>query len=317
MVREEALRAINEDQLDYIQQPVAVDFNATDFMPVSFTIKGMKYEIEEVLDRFRIRTELPVNAFLVRTHIGHVFLLYFHFNDFSRYRAANEGRWVLSFRVLDDNELMAFYRRERKMIVNMTLKRIADFHGHLCPDLVLGGKLCEYIQTLLPADGISAIIAENCTSALDAIQIMLGSTIGNQRLKVIDLGKHNYTVIPKTETGSFRLDLHNQEYGDEDMYKRLSRKMVSNTIVMDEVVNLQMIIDERVRHLLRQPPESLFKVEPIERRQEPSEVPSVYLTCCQCKEQVLDSHAVEYGHEIFCMPCFEVFKSGNMYYRLQ
>jgi formylmethanofuran dehydrogenase subunit E len=86
------------------------------------------------------------------------------------------GFWVLSFRILNDYELMALYRRERKMIVNMALKRIADFHGHVCPDLVLGSKFCEYIQKLLPsnkfANGIAAIISENCTSALDAIQIL-------------------------------------------------------------------------------------------------------------------------------------------------
>jgi formylmethanofuran dehydrogenase subunit E-like metal-binding protein len=38
------------------------------------------------------------------------------------------------------------------MIVNMALKRIADFHGHVCPDLVLGSKFCEYIQKLLPSN---------------------------------------------------------------------------------------------------------------------------------------------------------------------
>jgi hypothetical protein len=32
---------------------------------------------------------------------------------------------------------------------------------------------------------------------------------------------------------------------------------------------------------------------------------------------VLSSHAVEYGDEIYCMPCFQVLKSENSYYRLQ
>jgi len=76
------------------------------------------------------------------------------------------------------------------MIVNMALKRIADFHGHLCPDLVLGARLCERVLELVPSEGngngLAAIIAENCTSALDAIQIMLGITLGNQRLKVMN-----------------------------------------------------------------------------------------------------------------------------------
>ena len=208
------------------------------------------------------------------------------------------------------------------MIVNMALKRIADFHGHLCPDLVLGGKLCEYIQQVLPvnepANGITNIIAENCTSALDAIQIILGITMGNQRLKVMDLGKHNYTVIPKSGGECFRLVLNYQKYKDEHTYQRLTRKMLKNTILMDEVVSLQMMIDQRVRHLLKQPPESLFRIEAIEREQQLPEVPSVYHTCCRCNEQVLSSHAVEYEHQIYCLPCFRTMKKiGPQCYQLQ
>jgi formylmethanofuran dehydrogenase subunit E len=321
MVREEALRAINEDQLDYIQKPVIVDFDTTKAMPLSFTVKGKRHEIGEILEQFRTRKELPMNAFLVRTNDNLVFFLYFHFSRFGPNRSTRKGCWILSFRILDDDELMAFYRRERKMIVNMALKRIADFHGHLCPDLVLGGKLCEHIQKMLPitepANGIATIIAENCTSALDAIQIMLGTTMGNQRLKVMDLGKHNYSIIPKTMANSFRLVLNEQEYKDEDTYKRLSDKMLNSTILMDEVVSLQMMIDERVKHLLKQPPESLFRVEPIEREQQLPEVPSVYLTCCRCNEQVLGSHAVEYENQTYCLPCFRAMKVGNMSYWLQ
>jgi len=202
MHREEALRAINEDQLDYIQKPVSVDFDAAGRFPISFTHCGEKHVVSEILARFRMARTYPINAFLVRTAGDLVFLIYFQIKRVSRHRSIHQGSWVLSFRILHDHELMAFYRRERKMIVNMALKRIADFHGHLCPDLVLGCKLCEVIQNLLPpgeaANGIAAIIAENSTSAFDAIQIMLGATLGNQRLKVMDLGKHNYTVIPKS-----------------------------------------------------------------------------------------------------------------------
>ena len=321
MVREEALRAINEDQLDYIQQPVIVDFDTSYSMPLSFTVKGKQHNVGEVLDQFRTRKGLPLNAFLVRTNDGLVFLLYFHFSGLDLHRSTDEGCWILSFRILDDEELMAFYRRERKMIVNMALKRIADFHGHLCPDLVIGGKLCEYIQQILPvsepANGIATMIAENSTSALDAVQVMLGVTMGNQRLKVMDLGKHNYTIIPTKISDSFRMVLNHQNFKDEEAYKRLSSKMIGNTILMDEVVSLQIMIDERVKYLLRQPPESLFRIEPIERERQLPEVPTHYLTCCQCNEQVLGSHAVEYGDRFYCLSCFQTMKAANMYYRLQ
>ncbi len=321
MVREEALRAISEDQLDYIQQPVVVDFDATDSMPLSFTVKDRQYSVGEVLDQFRTREGLPLNAFLVRTSDNFVFLLYFHFNNLNLHRSTNEGCWILSFRILDDDELMAFYRRERKMIVNMALKRIADFHGHLCPDLVIGGKLCEYIQQMLPisepANGIATMIAENNTSALDAIQVVLGVTMGNQRLKIMDLGKHNYIIIPTKETDRFRMVLNHQDFKDEEAYKRLSQKVLDNTILMDEVVCLQLMVDERVKYLLRQPPESLFRIEPIERDRQLPEMPTCYLTCCQCNEQVLSSHAIEYGDRIYCLSCFQIMKAGSMCCRLQ
>lgn len=321
MDREEALRAISEDQLDYIQKPVSVNFGASGRLPVSFTVSGIKHVIADVLERFRIGSEQPVNAFLVRTDTNHVFLLYFQFIAFIRPRPMLGGFWVLSFRILNDYELMALYRRERKMIVNMALKRIADFHGHLCPDLVLGSKLCEYIQKLLPtnktASGIAAIISENCTSALDAIQILLGVTLGNQRLKVMDFGKHNYTVIPKSAPSGFRLILNLQTFKDENEYQRLSCKMLDKTIVMDEVVKLQTLLDERVKYLLKQPPESLFRIEWTGKGQQLYEEPSVYLTCCRCSEQVLHSHAVYYKRETYCGRCFQLLKTGSPSHCLQ
>ena len=310
MHREEALRAINEDQLDYIQKPVSVDFDMTGGSPLSFTHCGKKHVVGEILARFRTAKSYPINAFLVRTGGGLVFLLYFQINGFGRQRHIHKGSWVLSFRILHDHELMALYRRERKMIVNMALKRIADFHGHVCPDLVLGCKVCERIQQLLPSNeptnGIAAVIAENSTSALDAIQIMLGITLGNQRLKVMDLGKHNYTVIAKSAATGYRLKMKAQDYADEDAYQRLSVKMLGNTIVMDEVVKLQILIDERVKYLLRQPPEALFEIEPVKKEAQLSEGPSVYFTCCRCGEQVLASHAIERHDAIYCLACLQM-----------
>jgi formylmethanofuran dehydrogenase subunit E len=93
--------------------------------------------------------------------------------------------------------LMPFNRDGRKMLMDMNINRGMDFHGHLCPELAIGMKVCEYSQELLsngeaPTGRIS-VLAENCTSALDAFQVLLGVTPGNQCLKVRDIGKHNYT----------------------------------------------------------------------------------------------------------------------------
>jgi formylmethanofuran dehydrogenase subunit E len=204
------------------------------------------------------------------------------------------------------------------MIVNMALKRIADFHGHLCPDLVLGARLCERVLKLVPSEGngngLAAIIAENCTSALDAIQIVLGITLGNQRLKVMNFGKHNYTVIPKKGDAGFRFVLNIQAYDNEDAYRQLSAKMLENTISTDEVAKLQICLDQRVKYLLGQPLEALFTVKPIEKETYVPEIPSVYLICCQCGQQMLGSHAIRYQDKDYCISCMQRMNLGGSRY---
>lgn len=203
---------------------------------------------------------------------------------------------------------MALYREDRKMLVHMTLKRVVDFHGHLCPDLVLGGKACQYAQKLLSLNGKLAggisIITENSTSALDAIQVMLGAMIGNQRLRVMDFGKHNYTFMSKAEPAAFRLSLLPQFYGDEKTYNALEQRIVHNQAVLDDVLQLQGLLDSRVKHLLSLSPENLYAAAAVEPRQDPTELTSVYLTCCKCREQALKSRIIERDGAMYCVPCF-------------
>lgn len=201
MDKAEALRSVRYDLVEYIQKKILVDFDNFRQAPVSFSFAGKAHSIGKVLGRFRTRKEHPLNAFLVHIEGGEIYFLYFHFCGLIQQRSIHEGYWVLCFRILGDHELMAFYREDRKMLLNMTLKRVVDFHGHLCPDLVIGGKFCEYVQKFITENGELvgglSIIAENCTSALDSIQILLGATVGNQRLQGLDFGKHNYTLLTK------------------------------------------------------------------------------------------------------------------------
>ena len=312
MDRAEALRSIRYDLLEYIQKRVSVDFD-NDELPVEFTRKRKGHNINEILGLFRTRSNWPINAFIVETDDEEVYFLYFHFLD-SIPKSSNIGRWVLSFRVLSDGELMAFYREDRKMLVNMTLKKIIDFHGHLCPELTIGAKACEYAQKLLfenrePDGGIS-IVAENCTSALDAIQVLLGATAGNQRLKIMDFGKHNYTFSFKNEQNGFRLSLRRQCYGDEDEYRRLEEKIVKDQVTLDEVVHFQKLLDNRVKQLLSVSPEDLFDVERIETIPHLTEMATSYLSCCQCEQQVLRSRTIDFRGKIYCIPCFQRMNTG-------
>jgi formylmethanofuran dehydrogenase subunit E len=160
---------------------------------------------------------------------------------------------------------------------SMTLKKIIDFHGRLCPELVIGAKVCEYARRLFSKRGeLSAeisVIAENRTSALDAIQVLLGATAGNQRLKVFDFGKHNYTFLPKDGKYGFRLLFRDQQCRDENEYQTLKEKIMKDRVSLDELVHFQFLSDNRVKRLLASPIEDLFSTEQVGSLQ-----PALYLS---------------------------------------
>lgn len=304
----EALRSIRYDLLEYIQKKVSVDFDNALQMPVHFTYRRKKHGISQVFGHFKTESNRHINGYLVKADDNEVYFLYFHFLDSNPKGPLNIGCWVLSFRILGDRELMALYREERKMLVNMTLKRVVDFHGHLCPELVIGCKACEYAQKLLsengqPEGGIS-VIAENCTSALDAIQVLLGATPGNQHLKIYDFGKHNYIFSLKNGQNGFRLSLKELKYADEDEYAILEEKIIRDHASLYNMVHFQRLLDSRVKQLLSSSVEDLFVVEPV-RMHSATEMPTIYLSCWGCGQQVLRNRAIEFQGKIYCIPCFQ------------
>ena len=307
MDRAEVLRSIRFELFEYIQKRVMVNFDNFRQMPVSFTFNGRTYRVGELIGRFKTADERPINAYLVQAS-EEIFFLYFHYYSYDQRFPLHSGSWVLSFRIFNDNELMALYREDRKMLGNMALKRLVDFHGHLCPDLMIGTKLCEYVQGVLksvddPSGGIF-IIAENSTSALDAIQVLLGATLGNQRLYILDFGKHNYSVYFKHDGKAIRLSMKPRGFGHEEEYEHLERKIRRNEATLDDVTKYQAFVDNRILQISGLSPELLFEIKEIEWNDPPVELASVYHRCSCCSEPVLEGRLIDQNGELYCIPCF-------------
>ncbi len=312
----EAIRSVRYDLLEYIQEKVIVDFDNNRNLPVGFTHKRKRHATREILGCFRTQPNCHINAFLVRTEDEEVYFLYFCFLNSNSKGRLNAGCWVLSFRVLNDKELMFLYREDRRMLLNVTLKRVVDFHGHLCPELVIGGRVCEYAQKFLP-DGSISIITENCTSAIDAIQVLLGITFGNQRLKVFDFGKHNYTFLLWDKKKGIRLSLKKLQYGDEDEYRKLWEKITKSEATFDDVMDYQRLLDNRIRVLFELNFGDMFDVEEVECKEVFTEMPTLYHTCHGCHHEVLIDRAVEYHDNIYCIPCFQSINTRGIKHNLQ
>jgi len=312
MDRTEVLRSIRYELFEYIQKRVMVDFDNFRQMPVSFTFDGKTYRVGELIGRFKTAQEQPINGYLVQAN-EEIFFLYFHYYSYDQRFPLHSGSWVLSFRIFNDNELMALYRGDRKMLGNMALKRLVDFHGHLCPDLMIGAKFCEYVQGVLrslddPSGGMMFMIAENSTSALDAIQVLLGLTIGNQRLYILDFGKHNYSVYFKHDEKAIRLSMKPRRFGDEEEYEHLERKIRSNEATLDDVARYQELVDNRILQISDLTPQKLFEVKEIEWNEPPVELAGVYHRCSYCGEPVIEGRLIEQNGELYCIPCFRSIK---------
>ena len=194
------------------------------------------------------------------------------------------------------------------MLINMQLKRIADFHGHICPDLVIGCRACEMALEILSQKGKTnedlTIIAENTTSALDGIQCITGCTSGNQRLVIYDFGKHKYTFILNRSGLAIKISLQEKHFGDEQLYLELEEKIIKKEATIEEIAHFQRLLDERVKTLLSLKYNELFEVVETKQKHSPNEVPTIFVRCSHCGDLVLQSKLLMMKDIYICKPCF-------------
>ncbi len=82
------------------------------------------------------------------------------------------------------------------------LKKVFEFHGHSSPGTTIGVYMVDYATELMTGGGgreLNAFV-ETIPCLSDAIQIMMGCTVGNERMHVVDYGKFALTIYDK-ETG--------------------------------------------------------------------------------------------------------------------
>lgn len=79
-------------------------------------------------------------------------------------------------------------------------EKIVDFHGGLAPGVVIGGFMVDLATRILPMGILYDVICETASCLPDAVQILTPCSIGNQWMKIIDVGRYALTCYDK-ETG--------------------------------------------------------------------------------------------------------------------
>ena len=93
-------------------------------------------------------------------------------------------------------------------------KKCVEFHGHECGGLTIGYKAALYAIDLLniafSEDESIVCISENDACSVDAIQVILGCSLGKGNLLFHMTGKQAYSIYERNSGKSIRLVLKKQ-----------------------------------------------------------------------------------------------------------
>ncbi|HPX56864.1 MAG TPA: FmdE family protein, partial [Syntrophales bacterium] len=150
---------------------------------------------------------------------------------------------------------------------NETLKTCVDFHGHLCPGLVYGYRVAMEAMARLglarAEDEETVLISENDSCAVDAFQVLLGTTLGKGNLILRDYGKNAYTVFDRNTGRALRfIRRKSYVYGGTvpEEYAVLEEKMNGGTATPEELKRQKYL---KALDLLQSPFGDLYDTEEV------------------------------------------------------
>ncbi|MBW2248376.1 MAG: formylmethanofuran dehydrogenase [Deltaproteobacteria bacterium] len=188
------------------------------------------------------------------------------------------------------------------------LKKCIEFHGHLCPGLVYGYLVAKEAITLLKLkrskDEEVVAISENDSCAVDALQIMLGTSTGKGNLILKDYGKNAYTIFNRSHKKAFRFSRKRYyRYGGEfeEEFSRLDQAISSDTASEREKWRHKML---KAKDLLSKPFSDVFSSKEVDIVMPPYAALARSEACAKCGEMTMSTKMVrgENGKRI-CIPC--------------
>lgn len=164
-------------------------------------------------------------------------------------------------------------------------EKCAAFHGHVCGGLTIGYKAAQYAIRLLDLtfsdDEEVVCIAENDACGVDAIQVMLGCSIGKGNLLFHMRGKQAFSVYNRKTGKAVRLVLKPKPEG--------LRK------------------EDSLQYYQSREPEELFDVKPVALAL-PEKARLFDSYRCDCCGEVTGANWIRLaGEKKLCLDCYESY----------
>jgi formylmethanofuran dehydrogenase subunit E len=188
------------------------------------------------------------------------------------------------------------------------LEDIVEFHGHICPGLVLGYRVSVLALRELgerAEDEELVAIVENNSCAVDAVQVMTGCTFGKGNLIFRDYGKQVYTFIKRPSGEGLRISITWESPRETEEEKKMWERYMSGDR-SDEVIKA--VHDRKSRKIdaiMHAREEDLFRITKgkMDLPGEAEIYPSI--RCALCGDKVMEPRARIKDGKIVCIPCQE------------
>jgi len=183
------------------------------------------------------------------------------------------------------------------------------FHGHSCPGLAIGIRAAELALRELdnPKDTEVVAVVETDMCGVDALQFLLGTTMGKGNLIHRDHGKMAFSFFRRATGKGFRALLNPAARGgmDDEMAElmRLSQNGTATQAQQQRMTDLRAGLQQRFMNL---PLEEMFQVTAVD--QGAPRPPKILesLVCDHCGEKTMESRTRRFAGATLCIPCFQM-----------
>ncbi len=188
-----------------------------------------------------------------------------------------------------------------------------NFHGHSCMGLASGYRVAEAAWQIFrerDVDEEIVAIVENDNCSVDAIQAMLGCTLGKGNLIFRDYGKPAYTFIRRKDEKAIRIVLLDRPGPKQNSLNDLRAKVFAGTATEAERELYRAKNEELIADYLARPQEELLEIKDVDTKiPEKARIFSSVI-CSTCGEKVMEPRARLQGGRVVCIPCSEEYTRG-------
>ena len=193
-------------------------------------------------------------------------------------------------------------------------KPVIAFHGHLCPGLTIGYRAANAARKALglerDQDEELVAVVENDACGVDAIQYLLGCTLGKGNLIFRDLGKQAFTIFRRKDGKAIRLVFRGNITSNDPAALALRRKVMSGQDKAEEKLQFEQQKTQRTLDLLAAGDDELFEFkQPDFSLPERARIFDSF-PCAQCGETTMEPRLRLVEGKKLCLSCSQPYHRG-------